>query len=110
MKRGAAVVALAFFVLGFAVPTVWGDTGTWMVSTKDKVVRGIENGIFGMGGELYHHISTRSEKGVLQGWTLGLFDGLNRGIVRTLVGSYEIATPFYHDQPVLSDLDTLIKS
>ena len=111
MNRTLALATLAFFVLGFAIPTVWADEGSsWLMVTKDKAVRGIENGFFGMGGELYHHIDVRSEEGALKGWTLGFWDGLHRGLVRTLVGAYEIATPFYHDKPVLSDLDTLLKA
>ena len=111
MNRTVAIVTLAFFVLGFGIPTVWADKGgNWFLSTKDKEIRGIENGLFGMGGELYHNIDVRSQKGAFQGWTSGVWDGLHHGLVRTLVGAYEIATPFYHDKAVLTDLDTLIKS
>ncbi|MBI4115405.1 MAG: hypothetical protein HY447_02395 [Candidatus Omnitrophica bacterium] len=110
MKKSMTILVLTFFVLGFAIPTVWAvDTGAWITATKDKTIRGIEDGLFGMGGELYHHIDTRSEESFLEGWTLGLFDGLHQGLKRTLVGAYELATPFYHDEPVLEDLDTVIK-
>lgn len=109
MVRKIAVLALSFFVLGFVVPAAWADSNAWLTRTKDKGVRGIEDGLFGMGGELYHHISTRSEKNTAKGWTLGFWDGLNKGLERTLVGAYELTTPFYHDKPILSDLDTTVK-
>ena len=110
MKQCLAVMTLMMLVLGFLTPLASADTGAFLSSTRDKAVRGVENGLFGLGGELYHHIDARSEKGVAEAWTLGLWDGLNRGLVRTLVGAYELATPFYHDEPVLSDLDTLVGS
>ena len=110
MKRGMAALALAFFVLGFAIPTVFADTSAFLHSSKDKEMRGIENGLFGMGGELYHHLSARGEKNALKGMSLGLWGGLHEGLVRTLVGAYEMATPFYHDKPLLSNLDSMGKS
>lgn len=110
MKRSVALASLVFFALGFLIPAATADTGGWLDATKTKTLRGIENGLFGMGGEIYHGIDARSEKAVLEGWTLGLWDGLHKGLVRTLVGAYELATPFYHDAPVLEDLDTVIGS
>lgn len=109
MRRGLVMLAVSVFVLGIAMPTA-GAEGTWLGDTKDKAIRGIENGLFGMGGEIYHHVTTRSEKGALEDWTLGFWNGIHRGLVRTLVGAYELATPFYHDQPVLSDLDEVVTS
>lgn len=110
MKRNLSVLTLTLFVLGFAIPNALGDAGMWLDSTKDKTIRGVENGAFGMVGEVYHHIDTRADKGAWEAWGLGTIHGLHRGLVRTLVGAYELATPFYHDEPVLSELDTLFKS
>ena len=108
MNRLVAVATILTLILGFAVP-VWANTHSWAVATKDKAVRGIEDGLFGMGGELYHGVDTLSKKSVAERWTLGVWDGFHRGLIRTLVGAYELATPFYHDKPVLSDLDTVVK-
>ena len=109
MNRMLTSLALVVFVAGFAI-SASANTQSWIAATKDKTVRGIENGLFGMGGELYHNIEVRGKKGALPGWTLGVWDGIHHGLVRTLVGTYELATPFYHDQPILSDLDSVIKS
>ncbi len=110
MSRKLTVLTLALLVTAFGVPVGLADTGAWLDSSVDKEMRGIENGLFGMGGEIYHHVSVRGEKGPVEAWTLGLVDGISRGTVRTLVGAYEIVTPFYHDEPVLADLDTVLKT
>ncbi len=110
MRRSLAILTMTLFVLGFALPAAWADAEAWFTSTKDKTIRGIENGLFGLSGELVHGIDVRSDKGVWERSTAGVVEGLHRGVLRTLVGAYEMATPFYHDEPVLSDLDTLIKS
>lgn len=110
MTRKLAILTLALLLSALAPPIGWADTGSWLNSSVNKEVRGIENGLFGMGGEIYHHVSARSEKGPLEAWTIGLMDGVARGTVRTLVGVYEIATPFYHDEAVLPDLDTVLKT
>ena len=107
MRRAIACLVLAFFVLGFALPA-WADSGAWFGQTKDKMVRGLENGLFGMGTEIYNHVHGEAG-GFFKAATVGLYGGLNRGIIRTLVGTYEVATPFYHDQALLPDLDTLVK-
>lgn len=108
MRKTVGLLALAFFVLGFAVPSVLADSETWAGATKDKWIRGIENGVFGLPAELYHHIDTQSDEGIIEGWTVGLVHGLHRGTVRTLVGAYELATPFFHDEPVLTSIDTIV--
>lgn len=110
MKRAMTLVILSIFALTWGIPTASANSKAWLTATKDKEVRGIENGLFGMGGELYHSIHTRSQKSVLDGWTKGLGEGAFLGLKRTLVGVYEIVTPFYHDQPILSDFDSLTKS
>lgn len=114
MKGTLGLLTLAFFVLGFTIPVIWADTEaetgseTWGGATKDKFIRGVENGLFGMGAELYHHIDTQSDEGVVKGWTVGLVEGAHRGLLRTVVGAYELVTPFYHDEAVLSDIDTIV--
>jgi hypothetical protein len=110
MSRKLAVLVLALLVVTFGLPLALADTGAWLDSSVDKEMRGLENGLFGMGGEIYHHVSVRGEKGPVEAWTMGLLDGIARGTVRTLVGVYEIATPWHHDEPVLSDLDTVLKT
>ena len=109
MTRTVAFLAAVAFVFTFAVPA-FADTNSWVVATKDKTARGIENGLFGLSGQLYHGVNVRGKKGILPGMTAGLWDGIHLGVLRTLVGAYEIATPFYHDKPLLTDLDTVIKS
>jgi putative exosortase-associated protein (TIGR04073 family) len=93
-------------VLGGVAPYACAETRSeFLNASRDKAARGAENAVFGVMGEVSHHIKTRSEKGVVEGWTLGLFDGAYHGIVRTLVGVYELATPYYHDEPYLPTLE-----
>ena len=104
MKKVLAFLTVTLFALSVFAPFAAADNKTYLTDTRAKAVRGIENGLFGLGGELHNHIQARSEKGPVEAWTLGFFDGLHRGIVRTLVGAYEMATPFYHDEPYLERL------
>ena len=61
-------------------------------SAGDKLMRGLTNTVTGV-LEVPRHISHTTEtQGLLTGVTVGLGKGLGYGVLRTLVGLYEVVT------------------
>lgn len=90
LRRGACLLALSLVLPALALPAAAEER-----TAADKFGRGLAGITFGVMEVPGNIVQETRANGALSGWTIGLFVGLGKLPLRTLVGVYELVTaPF----------------
>jgi len=106
MRRGFIAIISCILVLALAPVSFAGTTGSGEATAWTKLLGGLSNTLLGW-TELPRRIyDTSQDKGIGEGLTTGLIDGLAYGIARTGAGIIDTAL-FYmppFDKPIMDPL------